>query len=76
VKAFLAADAGMTYRHIAEVLLLDEGTISKHVADYVQDGKLQLETGARCEKLNAEVSQALATHLEVRTYMKVQDICA
>lgn len=76
IKAVLLADKGWSFKHIAEVLLLDEDTISQHVQSYIQANKLKPENGGSFSKLDDLQAQALAVHIEVNSYVKVSDICA
>ncbi|MDR0727975.1 MAG: hypothetical protein LBF26_03770 [Puniceicoccales bacterium] len=43
IKPVLMADAGWSYRDIAEALLLDDETISCHVREYRSGKKLTLD---------------------------------
>jgi transposase len=72
----LAADKGWTYCRIAEALLLDEETISQHVHDDQEKGRLCPENGGSQGKLDKPQVDALTGHLELITYLKISDICA
>ena len=47
IKAVLAYDKGHSYPQIAEILLLDEGTVRRHIEDYVSQRKLKPGNGYR-----------------------------
>lgn len=76
IKCILLADEGWTYRMIAKVLLLDEQTISEHVSEYLSEKKLTLNSGGSASKLDSTQTAELISHLELNTYLKVEDICA
>jgi transposase len=71
----LLSDAGWSYRRIAEALLWDEETISKHVDEYRTQQKLSIQTGGSKSKLSDEQELDLVKHLESKTYLKVAEIC-
>ncbi len=74
IKAVLLADKGWTYVQIAEALMLDEETISRHIDEYVRQNKLKPQNGGSTPNLNALQTQELIAHLEVQTYLRVSDI--
>ena len=76
IKAVLLSDKGWTYRQIAEALLIDEQTISRHVDEYLADKKLILSSGGSKGKLNETQITEIEHHLESTTYLKVADIIA
>jgi transposase len=76
IKAVLLANKGWTYRQIAEALLLDEQTISRHVEEYLEKKKLRLNSGGSESKLDKKQTEDLISHLEQMTYVKVADIIA
>lgn len=76
IKAVLLANKGWSFRHIAEALLLDEETISKHVHEYRDHAKLSVQTGGSESKLDTAQTKQLIDHLTTTTYTKVSDICA
>jgi transposase len=75
IKAVLLSNNGWSYRDIAEALLLDEDTISKHVEEYQREKKLSIVTGGSESKLSLEQSSELIEHLESLTYLKSSEIC-
>ncbi len=66
------ANKGWTYQSIAEALLLDEGTIRRHVNEYRNNKKLKLGSGGYDGKLNAMQIEELSKHLEQVTYLMVR----
>jgi len=76
IKAVLLYDKGWTYQKIAEVLMLDEETISQHVEDYREKNKLKPENGGSCCKLTDFQAEELIAHLDQTTYVTVHEICA
>lgn len=76
IKAVLLSDAGWTFKEIGQALLLDEETISRQVDQYIENKKLTIESGGSESKLSAEDTQELMVHLEEKTYVKVNEICA
>lgn len=76
IKAVLLFDKGWGYQQIAEVLLLTDEAIRKHVQDYEASRKLKPENGGSESKLNSQQSAALIEHLQQHTYLYVKDIVA
>jgi len=75
IKAILLANKGWTYRNIAEVLMLDEETVSRHVKEYLDHNKLKPTNGGSSPKLNNMQTAALIHHFGDQTYTKVSDMC-
>lgn len=75
IKAVLAYDDGYSYSEISRILLLDDETIRRHIADYEQSKKLNPENGGSESKLSGEETQELLGHLREVTYIYVKDIC-
>ena len=75
IKVVLAVNEGWDYKKIAEVLLLDEETIRRHLTDYLNSKKLKNESGGSEAKLNKFQEKELIDHLEKNTYTKVIYIC-
>ena len=76
IKAVLLSDKGWTYRAIAEALLIDEETVSKHVSDYKSRNKLSNQSGGSISKLALlKVNEPeLINYLHENTYMTVESI--
>jgi transposase len=75
IKAILLSDKGWSYRQIAEVLLLDEQTVSRHVDEYRDSKKLTIESGGSESRLDEVQTTLLSAHLERVTYLNVGEIC-
>ena len=76
IKAVLLSDKGWSYKSIAEALLLDEETVSRHVKEYLEKRKLSLASKGSETKLNADQTAELLDDLKAITYLKAIDICA
>src|SRR3990167_7251396 len=76
IKAVLLHDKGYSNTKIAEILLLDDETIRRHIEDYFKNKKLTPENGGSVGKLNQAESRKLITHLSEITYLYVKDICS
>ena len=76
IKAILLSDKGWSYRQIAEVLLLDEQTVGRHIDEYRDSKKLTIESGGSESRLNEIQTSLLTAHLERVTYLNVYEICA
>jgi transposase len=75
IKATLLYDKGYTYSKIAEILLLDDETVRRHIHDYFSAHKLSPENGGSQGYLNEAQIVELKKHLEINTYLYVKDIC-
>jgi len=75
IKAVLAYDDGYSYSEISHILLLDDETIRRHIADYFSRNKLSPENGGSESHLNTDQSAKLKAHLKENTYLYVKDIC-
>lgn len=75
IKAVLLADKGWTYRQIAEALFLDEQTVGTHIDEYIAKKKLTIDSGGSLCKLCTSQIQELLAHLEIKTYLKISEIC-
>lgn len=76
IKAVLLYDKGYNYSKIAEILLLDDETIRRHIQDYFSQHKLAPENGGSQSYLNESETILLNFYLELKTYLHVRDICA
>jgi len=74
IKAILLYDKGWTYNQIAEVLILTDEAIRKHIEEYKSQEKLQPQSGGSQGKLSFGQSQKLESHLQEHTYLYVKDI--
>jgi transposase len=75
IKAVLAYDDGYSYSEIARILLLDDETIRRHIADYLKEEKLSTNNGGSDSKLGDKESRQLVDHLQEITHLYVKDIC-
>lgn len=76
IKAVLLYDKGYNYSKIAEILLLDDETIRRHIQDYFSQHKLAPENGGSQSYLNESETILLNFYLELKTHLYVRDICA
>lgn len=75
IKAVLAYDDGYSYSEIANILLLDDETIRRHIDEYFKENKLAPENGGSDSHLSKRQSLELVAHLMHKTYLYVKDIC-
>ena len=75
IKTVLLFNKGWEYKEIAEVLLLDDETIRRHVNDYLSSKKLSIESGGSEGKLTKKQTESLKHYLEENTYTKAESIC-
>lgn len=75
IKAVLLSDKGWTPQQIAEALMIDEDTVSRHLREYQTDEKLKPENGGSIEKLDDAQKAELIQHLDEVLYVTVKDIC-
>lgn len=76
IKAVLLYDEGWSPKDIARVLLISDEAVRNHIDEYQTSKKLKPESGGSAEKLSADQSQKLETHLQTHTYLYVKDIVA
>lgn len=76
LKAILLKDEGWSCVAIAHALLIDENTVSRHIKEYKESGKLTIISGGKESKLNAEQTSLLLKHLEGIIYPSVKPIVA
>jgi transposase len=75
IKAIIFSDKGWTNSGIADVLLIDEETIRRHIAQYKESQKLSIDhSSGRPPKLTDTQTQELVDHLNAITYTKTADI--
>ena len=75
IKAVLLHDEGYSYSEISRILLLDDETIRRHVAEYFNKNKLKGESGGSHSQLSIGQSSLLCLHLNEVTYLYVKQIC-
>ncbi|MDF1646938.1 MAG: IS630 family transposase [Legionellaceae bacterium] len=76
IKAVLLYDKGYSYTKIAEILLLDDETIRRHVNAYFIKKQLAPKNGGSASHLSLEQSALLKAHLREKTYLYAKEICA
>ena len=76
IKAVLAYDDGYSYSEIANILLLDDETIRRHIDEFFKQNKLAPENGGSESHMTKRQSLELIAHLREKTYLYVKDICA
>ena len=75
IKATLLYDKGYTYSKIAEILLLDDETVRRHIEDYFSQYKRSPYNGGSQSYLSETQTVELKKHLDIKTYLYVKDIC-
>ncbi len=75
IKAVLLHDQNYTYAEIANILLLDDETIRRHVKDYETSQKLTPANGGSENRLNDDETALLISHLQTKMYVHAKDIC-
>lgn len=76
IKAVLLHDKGYSHTKIAEILLLDDETVRRHVNDYFIKKKLAPQNGGSVSRMSSKQSKLLKAHLHEKTYLYVKEICA
>lgn len=76
IKAVLLFSEGWTQLQISQALRLRPETIHDHLEDYRRSRKLKPANGGSTPHLSADQTEAVTSHLEANTYLKVEDICA
>jgi transposase len=74
IKAVLLINKGYTYQQVAEILLLDDETIRRHVQEYLEYEKLKSNSKGSESKLNQEQTTELIKYLQNNTYVDVRPI--
>lgn len=76
IKAVLLSDTGWTYKKIAEALLLDEETVSKHINEYRDSRKLSNACKGYAGLLDRKETLELVAVLQECTFTRAVDVCA
>lgn len=74
IKAVLLCDRGYSDTKIAEILLLDDETIRRHIKDYFEQCKLAPENGGSSSYLSVLEEKELIAHLKEKSYPHVKAI--
>ncbi len=75
IKAVLLANEGWTYLIISQALLLDDQTISRHIQEYKEKQKINIESGGSKSQLDDMSTYALIAHIKSTLYVYVKEIC-
>lgn len=75
IKAVLLYDRGYSYTEIAEILLLDDETVRRHIYDYKKIQKLAPQNGGSQSYLNEAETLELKFYLKLNTFLDVKNIC-
>ena len=77
IKTILLLHKGMTYPQIAEIIMLDEGTIRRYEKEYTEDGVdglLESRYHGSTGFLSVTEEATLTTHLKTHTYQTVKEV--
>jgi transposase len=74
IKAVLLHDKGWSWIEIADALLLTEGAVRHHIAEYRASKKLKPQNGGSNQKLSSSQENELIKHLEDHIYLHVKEI--
>ncbi len=74
IKAILLSSEGWSQSHIAQALRIHETTVATHIKGYLNQNKLNNESGGSSSKLTPEQAEELITHLERNTYPSTKEI--
>jgi len=74
IKAVLLSNDGMSQWSIAKVLFLNEGTVARHILNYLNEQKLTNNSGGSSGKLDLRQTAELMTHLDEKTYTNAKKI--
>lgn len=74
IKAVLLINKGYSYQQVAEILLLDDETVRRHVQEFCDSEKLTNNNKGSDSKLNKYQTSELIQYLQNNTYMDVRPI--
>lgn len=74
IKAVLLINKGYSYQQAAEILLLDDETVRRHIQEYIDSEKLSNNNKGSESKLNQSQSMELIGYLQNYTFMNVKPI--
>jgi transposase len=74
IKAILLRSEGWSIRDIAQALRVHEGTITRHLKEYLEETKLSFSKGGSSGALDESQTLELIAHLEENTYQSTQEI--
>ena len=75
IKAILMCSRGWSASSIAQALLLHESSIRRFVDEYLEEEKLNPQSGGSVSHLNQQQTDALVAHLSEITYVHTHQIC-
>lgn len=76
IKAVLLINTGYSYEQTAEILLLDDSTIRRHIEEYLATEKLLNNNKGSESKLNKVQANELIAYLQANVFMNVKPIIA
>ena len=74
IKAVLLINKGYDYKQVADILLLDDDTVRRHVAEYLDFEKLKNNNKGSESKLNKEQADELINFLQNNIFMDVRPV--
>ena len=74
IKAILLSSEGWNQSQIAQALRIHETTVATHIKEYLNQKKLNNESGGSSSKMTPEQTVELITHLERNTYPSTKEI--
>jgi transposase len=74
IKAVLLINTGYTYQEVANILLLDDDTVRRHIEEYLALEKLDNNHKGSESKLNMQQTDELIAYLQEHTFMNVKPI--
>lgn len=76
IKVVLLRAKGWSTPQIAEALLLDDSSITRHIQEYLSTQKLKICSGGSHEKLSEQQTEELLAHLTAQLYQHNYQIVA
>lgn len=74
IKAVLLINAGYTYQEVADILLVDDDTVRRHVEEYVASAKLDNNNKGSESKLSMQQANELIAYLQTYTFMNIKPV--
>lgn len=74
IKAVLLINKGYSYQQVAEILLIDDETVRRHVQEFLDSEKLTNNNKGSDSKLSECQPSELVRYLQNNTYMDVRPI--
>jgi transposase len=76
IKTVLLRSEGWSIAAIAQALRVHEGTVTRHLKEYLEEAKLSFSKGGSSSALDESQTSELISHLEKNTYQSTQEIIA